>query len=84
MRIAAALVPAVVVVSMMVAAYLSIVAFENQVPLATQEAIAQQAPFMSMPTGGNLVLSLGSFLLATMVASLAVFVPLVLLSRHDR
>jgi hypothetical protein len=82
MRIAAALVPPVLIVSMMVAAYLVIVTFENQVPLATQQAIAQQMPFMSMPTGGNLVLSFGSFLLATLVASLAIFVPLVLLSRH--
>ncbi len=83
MRIVAALVPVAVIVSMMVAAYLVIVTFENHVPLVTQQAIAQQMPFMSMPTGGNLVLSFGSFLLATTIASLAVFVPLALLSRRD-
>ena len=69
---------------MMVAAILIIVVFENQVPTATQQAVAEQMPFMSMPTGGNLVLSFGSFLVATLIAALAVFVPLFLLTRQDR
>jgi len=69
---------------MMVAAFLIIVVFENQVPTATQQAVAEQMPFMSMPTGGNLVLSFGSFLVATLIAVLAVFVPLLLLTRQDR
>jgi hypothetical protein len=41
-------------------------------------------PFMSMPTKGNLVLSFGSFLLATLSAAMVVFVPSFLLSRHDQ
>jgi hypothetical protein len=84
MRLAASLVAPVIVTSMMVAAYLIVATFENQVSLATQEAVAAQMPFMSMPTNGNLVLSMGSFLLATLVADAAILVPLLLLTRHDR
>jgi hypothetical protein len=67
---------------MMVAAFFITVTFENQVPAATQEIVAQQMPFMSMPTGGNLVVSVGSFIVATLVADLAIFVPLLLLGRR--
>ena len=69
---------------MMIAAFLITVTFQNQVPTATQQAIARQTPFLSVQTGGNLVVSLGSFLLATAVADLVLFVPLFLLSRRGR
>ncbi len=64
---------------MMVIAFFITVIFENQVPPAVQESIAQQTPFISVKTGGNLVVSLGNFLLATLVADLVMFVPLYLL-----
>jgi hypothetical protein len=69
---------------MMIAAFLITVTFENQVPVATQQAIAQQTPFLSVQTNGNLVVSLGNFLLATAIADLVLFVPLFLLGRRDR
>jgi hypothetical protein len=69
---------------MMIAALLITVAFENQVSPATQQTIASQMPFMTMPTGGNLVLSFGGFLLATLLADLAIFVPLFLLGRREK
>ena len=69
---------------MMTAALVITVTFENQVSAATQQTISAQMPFMTMPTGGNLVLSFGGFLLATLLADLAIFVPLFLLSRRDK
>ena len=84
MRLVVALIPSIIITSMMVAALLITVTFENQVSPATQETIAAQMPFMTMPTGGNLVLSFGGFLLATLLADLAIFVPLFLLGRRDK
>ncbi len=82
-RLAVALIPPIIITSMMIAALLITVTFENQVSPATQQAIAAQMPFMTMPTGGDLVLSFGGFLLATLLADLAIFVPLFLLGRRD-
>jgi|GEM_PF-5075887 len=84
MRLIAALIPPIIITSMMVVALLITVTFENQVSPATQQTVAAQMPFMTMPTGGNLVLSFGGFLLATLVADLAIFVPLFLLSRRGK
>jgi len=84
MRLIGALIPPIIMTSMMIAALLITITFENQVSPATQQTIAAQMPFMTMPTGGNLVLSFGGFLLATLLADLAIFVPLFLLSRRDK
>ena len=84
MRLIGALIPPIIITSMMVAALLITITFENQVSPATQQTISAQMPFMTMPTGGNLVLSFGSFLLATLLADLAIFVPLFLLGRHRK
>jgi hypothetical protein len=84
MRLIVALVPPIIITSMMVIALLITITFENQVSPATQQAISAQMPFMTMPTGGNLELSFGGFLLATLVADLAIFAPLYLLGRRDR
>ena len=83
-RLIGALIPPIIITSMMVAALLITVTFENQVAPATQQTIAAQMPFMTMPTGGNLVLSFGAFLLATLVADLAIFLPLLFLGRRHR
>jgi hypothetical protein len=83
-RLIGALIPPIIITSMMVAALLITVTFENQVPPATQQTIATQMPFMTMPTGGNLVLSFGGFLLATLAADLAIFLPLFFLGRRDK
>ena len=83
-RLVVALIPPIIITSMMIAALVITVTLENQVSPATQQTIAAQMPFMTMPTGGNLVLSLGGFLLATLLADLAIFVPLFFLSRRDK
>ena len=69
---------------MMVAALLITITFENQVSAATQQTISAEMPFMTMPTSGNLTLSLGGFLVATLVADLAIFLPLFVLGRRDK
>jgi hypothetical protein len=84
MRLIGALIAPSVITAMMIAGFFIVITFQNQVPPATQQVIAEQMPFMSMPTKGNLVLSFGSFLLATLVADIAVFVPVFLLSRHNQ
>ena len=84
MRLIGALIPPIIITSMMVAALLITISFENQVSPTTQQTISAQMPFMTMPTGGNLVLSFGGFLLATLLADLAIFVPLFLLGRRDK
>ena len=80
----APLIPPIIVTAMMIAAFFIVAGFENQVPLATQQAIARQTPFLSVQTKGNLVVSLGSFLLATAIVDLVLFVPLYLLGRGGR
>lgn len=79
------LIPPVVFTSMMVVALFVVVTFENQVPSAAQQAIAaKEMPFMNMPTGGNLVLSFGAFLVVTLIADVVLFVPLYLSGRRGR
>ena len=73
-----------IITSMMIVAYFIVITLQNQVPLVTQEAIAQQMPFMNMPTSGNLVLSFGGFLLVTLLADITVFAPSFWLRRRDQ
>jgi hypothetical protein len=84
MRRVTALIPPFIITSMMVVALLITVTFENQVPPVTQQAIAAQMPFMTMPTGGNLQLSFGAFLVVTLMVDLVIFVPLYLLGRRGK
>lgn len=79
------LVPPIIITCMMFIGLFITVTFQNEVPTATQEAIAAQSmPFMTMSTSGNLVLSFGAFLVATLIADLALFVPLYLMGRRGR
>jgi hypothetical protein len=83
MRLISALIPPMIITSMMVVALLITVTFENQVSAATLQTVSAQMPFMTMPTGGNLELSFGGFLVVTLMADLVIFVPLYLLGRRD-
>lgn len=84
MRLISALIPPIVITSMMVVALLITVTFQNQITPATQQTISTETPFMTMSTGGNLTFSFGGFLLATLLADLAVFLPLFVLGRRAK
>jgi hypothetical protein len=81
---AALLIPAAIVTSMMVAGWVIVVNFENQVPVTIQEVISvHPAHLIDVSTGGDLVLSFGAFLLAVLVADVAITLPLLLLARRS-
>lgn len=77
-------IPPVIITTMMAIGFVITITFQNQVPYATQQVMAQEMPFMSFPTSGNLVVSFGSFLLVTLFADVVMFVPLYLLGRRGR